>query len=98
MLHIVLILFCGILPLVGAAAILWFLIHLWVAFRMDAKLGPRDYSILGSGIFAIVIGLAGLNFAARNAPPLNTPPPDAPAHGTPAAAEPAPPKAQQPST
>jgi hypothetical protein len=79
MLHIVLILLCGLLPLLGAAAILWFLIHLWVAFRMDAKLGPRDYSFLGAGIFAIIIGIAGLNFAARNAPPLNAPAHDAPA-------------------
>ena len=101
MLHIVLILFCGLLPLIGAAAILWFLIHLWVAFRMDAKLAPRDYSYLGAGIFAIVIGLAGLNFAARNAPPLSSPPPGAPAHGTPAPAEPSAPPApaaQPPST
>jgi hypothetical protein len=93
MLHNVLILLCGILPLIGAAAILWFLIHLWVAFRMDAKLTARDYSLLGAGIFAIIIGIAGLNFAARNAPPLN-----APAHGAPAAAPAEPTTQPAPST
>ena len=71
MLHIVLILFCGLLPLIGAAAILWFLIHLWVAFRMDAKLTARDYSYLGAGIFAIIIG--STHAAGSSMPYMNTP-------------------------
>jgi hypothetical protein len=47
--------------LAGASQVVWVLVHLWVAMRMDAKLARRDYVrlalgvlMLGGGLFAMV--------------------------------------------
>ncbi|MEI7656997.1 MAG: hypothetical protein WCK33_02900 [Phycisphaerae bacterium] len=58
---------CGLLALAGAGAIAWVTIHLWVAMRMGASLGRRDYVTLGLGLLGVAIGLGGLTTAAGHA-------------------------------
>jgi hypothetical protein len=74
-----LLLLCGVAPIAGAAALLWYLIHLWVAARMGAKLQRRDHLTLLAGLALIILGLVGLSTFSRHAAnPSATPPSTAP--------------------
>ena len=51
--------------LAGASQVVWVLVHLWVAMRMDAKLARRDYVRLALGVLMLGGGLFAMTQSAK---------------------------------